>query len=224
MSRTRKVLKASYECGVKAARARDNHLVRIGRYEDLPLQASMRRSWRSTSTFDCTYLHRFLESNCGRPWDEVWSEFCKKFDSRTDSGREARETVLSYVKPRWWSYWRSFMVVDGVLTKRRGVRAPWRCRNKVVEEPSEIKINETSAYMKLNGIWYLVEFAPIPCGTWRSGFRLRDGTFLPGYYVSPYYYDVVLQKSHVASSPPLYAYKKTQLGKHKLKELKVKND
>lgn len=230
MSRTERVLKASFDGGCRSLKAHERQLVKLGDFDALPFSTSMQRRfrWRNTSTYSCSYIHRYMDANCGRPWDDVYSELCAKFDSSTFEGHSARETIFYYVSPRrWLSYWRMFYVDDsGLLQKRvndwskKKRRARW---NEPVD--NQITIDSYSDYRKLNGIWYQVFYKDIPQGYMTPEYKFSSGTVIKSYFVPANYYDVVNEKHNWTScNDGRYAWKKVQLGKHKLKELKVRND
>lgn len=57
--------------------------------------ASRRRGWINLNHSPIT---GFLNKNLGRPWDDVYSEFCAVTDTRTLLGRDLRKAILSNVE------------------------------------------------------------------------------------------------------------------------------
>jgi len=80
-----------------------------------------RNKWLTELGDRLSPLYRWLESNCGRPWDDVYSEFCAVTDRRSIRGHHLWTHLDGYVNwgqhyPIWWRRWTSFyMDEEGIL-------------------------------------------------------------------------------------------------------------
>lgn len=118
-------------------------------------------------------LYRFLETNCGRLWDDVYSEITEVADHRTIRGFHLLQHVEQYVQQSNYdvglrrSYGPFFVDTDGTLQKERkltnaerdAISAYYRKKNKWKEEPRKVpnpKIirNADHWYEKIEGFWY----------------------------------------------------------------------
>jgi hypothetical protein len=84
--------------------------------------------WTYGTTFGdrLSPLFRWLESNCGRPWDDVYSEFCAVTDRRSIRGHHLWTHLDGYVdwgqshlpyKSSWF-----YVNDEGLLTQRKNRR------------------------------------------------------------------------------------------------------
>jgi len=153
-------------------------------YDDLPKRVSGSRSKyiRAGEIKDfsdlLSPLRRFLRKNVGRPWDKVYSEMKERLDDRKVTGRHVFEHVDMDVETH------ALIGVDGELYKlkyggrllpiyefyvdpRTGLlcwsdtKPPWRQRGKSktdAQEVNHVRLSESAGYVKLNGIWYFIEF------------------------------------------------------------------
>jgi hypothetical protein len=64
--------------------------------------------------FSGRYLRRWLRAQVGRPWDDVWSDICQRFDNRSYKGRDIRREVNDH-RRRWSNEveTRCYVSVDG---------------------------------------------------------------------------------------------------------------
>ena len=74
--------------------ADDRHLAKFVDAEDLPTHLGMGRSQRGWN-MDTTLVYRFLGSNVGRPFDEVYSEFLSRIQPKYLD--QYRECIYWYV-------------------------------------------------------------------------------------------------------------------------------
>lgn len=86
----------SYEGGkfLKEPKGYIRDMQRMG--DDLPYRESMSKKWDDwdgRTAYRGAPLRRFIESQIGRPWDNVWSEICQHNDHRNTNGRLVRESV-----------------------------------------------------------------------------------------------------------------------------------
>jgi hypothetical protein len=78
-------------------------------------------------------LERWLGSNVGRGWSNVYHEFCERFDKRTMKGWHVRDHLLGMLGGGRFSWGGPFLVDDrGVL--RRLPRARWTGRKRISPE------------------------------------------------------------------------------------------
>ena len=119
-------------------------------------------------------MDEFLFSRLGTPWDDVYSEFSAVFRRKTRSyvsyrffsDLDWRVERNCWVGAKTGKVYRSTEgeVLDGFyvhpltgLLCYAGHRERWRRRSVVA--PGFIKIDEKTAYAKIDGIWYLVDWA-----------------------------------------------------------------
>jgi hypothetical protein len=122
-------------------------------------------------------LRRFLRKNVGRPWDKVYSEMKESLDDRKVTGLHFFEHVAWEVETHafvdgdgelyTWGYRGREPVHGFYLDPRTGLLCwsdndPWRrARGKSKtsgEDITHIRLSESASYVKLNGIWYFIEF------------------------------------------------------------------
>jgi hypothetical protein len=123
-------------------------------------------------------LYRFLETNCGRLWADVYAEICKVSDHRTIRGFHLRQHVEQYVQSNNYdighrrSYGPFFVDLDGTLQKERELTPAERHANFLLNakrykwkpEPQKIpnpRVPDTADrwWEKIEGYWY--EFTAI---------------------------------------------------------------
>jgi hypothetical protein len=202
-------------------------------YDDLPKRVSGSRS-KYIRAGEIKYfsdllspLRRFLRKNVGRPWDLVYSEMKESLDDRKVTGRHVFEHV------DWEVETHAFIDGDGELYRcgysgrqpvygfyvdpRTGLLCwsdnnPWRrARGKsktAREEITHIRLSANTCYVKMNGIWYFIEYKIYE--------KLVD-------------YDqanqtVLLRTVPKVSSSPILILRKEQLSHKELKAAKLKND
>ena len=202
-------------------------------YDDLPKRVSGSRS-KHIRAGEIKYfsdllgpLRRFLRKNVGRPWDQVYSEMKKHLDDRKVTGRHVFEHVDDEVETH------ALIGDDGELYRLRyGEIAPiyglyvdprtgllcwsdrkpwWRERRKsktAREEGSYARLSANTAYVKIKGIWYFIEYK---------------------IYEKSADYDlakraVLLRTIPKVSNSPILILRKKQLSQKEMKAAKLKND
>jgi hypothetical protein len=195
--------------------------------EDYPKSESTAR--RRLYGWDCKQLNehlsplrRWLRSNCGRPWSEVYSEICAGLSVRNATSAHVRDHAERYVlgttqmingvvcdsmgKPIRRG-WHLFYVDPRDGTLREGPK--WKRQRGTAKERDYIKgQDEFHQYRVLNGFWYEVELAPLPV---HGNLRVRDVVLG----------QTITNRSQVGQFYGRYVYAKCkrQLGKEKIKRL-----
>lgn len=163
-------------------------------YDDLPkrvsgsrnkhllhAQAKLNRSYERVKYFSDLIgpLQRFLRSNVGRPWDEVFSEMKQTLDSRKVTGNHIFEHVEMEVELHpligkdgriyeSYPHYRGSRLLSGLYVDPRTGLLCWAERIKEPvpkNEPPEVThilLGKTCGYFKLEGIWHFVEFIKVP--------------------------------------------------------------
>lgn len=160
-------------------------------YDDLPthLSSSRHKQYGRAAKYMTdllTPIYRFLHSNVGRPWDQVWSEVCQQIDRRNLAKNHLFEHFDGIVETN------TFIGEDGdvYVCEFDGFRkaknlggngfyvhpttgllcwADDRPRNQSRQMAKEaakkakqswyLRITENQYYLKLNGIWYIAVIA-----------------------------------------------------------------
>jgi len=157
-------------------------------YDDLPLRVSGSRNKhlvnarkQTRSRYDEVKhfsdligpLQRFLRSNVGRPWDDVYSEMKQSLDSRKVTGQHIFDHVEWEVELHplvgedgkiyeSYPHYRERALLQGLYVDPRTGLLCWAERNgrKPREEKKEavlITIDSRKHYIKQNGVWYIAE-------------------------------------------------------------------
>jgi len=119
-------------------------------------------------------LERFLRSNVGRPWDDVYSEMKRTLDSRKVTGQHIFDHVKWEVELHpvvgedgkiyeSYPHYRERELLHGLyVDPRTGLlcRAERKRRNPRKEKTGpavRISIDRSTHYIKQNGVWYIAE-------------------------------------------------------------------
>jgi len=130
-------------------------------------------------------LRRYLQAQIGRPWDKVYSEICGRIDRRNTVQLHIHQHIDDFIAirvrekdgkliaagrgdPR--ELWYQELYVDprtGIIREhRRGRRslsaAEWRRRREEEVAARRRVIDERTLLLRIDGIWYRVETAPLP--------------------------------------------------------------
>jgi hypothetical protein len=172
-------------------------------------------------------LRRFLRKNVGRPWDMVYSEMKESLDDRKVTGRHVFEHVDGEVETHAfidgdgelykWGY-SGRQPVDGFyVDPRTGLLCwsdnnPWRrARGKsktAAEEITHVRLGANTGYVKVNGIWYLIEYKIYD--------KLAD--------CDQANRAALLRAIPKVSDSPILILRKKQLSQKELKAARLKND
>jgi hypothetical protein len=169
--------------------------------EDLPFRIGMRRDRREHGGHkelneNLAPLRRYLQKQVGRRWDDVYSEIAENLRVDSTVQQHVRDHVEDFVdlhgqEERWITIfrsggvgervrvgpWKEFYVdpVDGVLrhndlSKNRKVNRLRRERERPV---TSIKLDSMRELKLIDGVWFEVEYAPLPMPQYREGLQIR---------------------------------------------------
>lgn len=192
-------------------------------------------------------LRRWLQSQVGRNWDDVWSEVCENLSASGVMTKHVRDHAQAYVEQnctidddgnvcdsrgtKLSGYWssRQFYVDprDNIL---RVLEAKPRWRRQYKQDWIEGK-DENHRYYLLKGVWYEVKFEPFPHARprpkwWERQYqnhtRVHDMVIAANWNRKDKKYNGSDQQhceSYYGSA--IYAAKKVQLGKREIRKLKL---
>lgn len=141
--------------------------------------------WRAL--FNWAYMRKYLKSQVGRPWNDVWADIAATHDVRNYSDAQFREEVKDLV------YFDVYINEDGMFDRHGGRIFSYRCGTYYVDAegilkaipqdkryrhvPPESKIIRINGleYYKHDGIWYEVVTKPL------SEIRKINLNWMPGY-------------------------------------------
>lgn len=155
-------------------RVREKQYYKNIEIDDRPTKESMRRRHiRGGSYKELTDhirpLERYLLSQVGRKWDDVWSDICQVMKGNGLQANHVKDHVKQYVGGiphsgqkyfaynEWWNPRRNLVWVDehGILRKgERGRRLRAKDLKKTYDHVRESDLVE---YHKINGCWYRLE-------------------------------------------------------------------
>jgi hypothetical protein len=127
-------------------------------FEDLPDKERMSERRTRGQGDRLAPLHRYLDRQVGRPWNDVWSEICAHADRRSLRGFHLRNGHVQHeVDPRdmrdvgrgWYGYY-----IDDRRLLRKYAR---RKRRQPKADTTRLPINSISSYEKHAGCWFYVE-------------------------------------------------------------------
>ena len=232
---------------VKAARRRDDF--------EGPSRLGMRAGYgRPGLNENLRPLKRFLHSRVGRPWDKVMSEIAANIDRRNTVQQHIYTHIKDFVAQQveWrYGYWinleearwpgwtgkpmRQQLLVD----PRTGILRPnkaWKSygvekRERLAAERARIAerrrcLSTSSVLLLLDGVWFAVQFAPLPRP---KLFDVVHGRKITRWRRSPAVFDAVLKRrvsreacdsvdrrQELYGSDSVYAVSKRQLGRREL--------
>lgn len=197
--------------------------------------------WNLKERHDWTApLERYLASQVGRAWDDVYSEICAHNSIHSYTQRDVREAVDYLVHtniviedgaPHTTEgnrIWRNFWVhpETGVLTKApEAKRYRWRGYRK---NYNQVPCDDTHKYVQIEGLWYMVTFAAFDQWEFEQFVAAARKAY------RPVIYDVVF-KTELSTGfdraretlarewgGVVYAVAKRQIGRRKIKEVTAK--
>ncbi|HEY9790372.1 MAG TPA: hypothetical protein V6D22_08235 [Candidatus Obscuribacterales bacterium] len=123
-------------------------------------------------------LYRFIHSQIGRPWNDVFSEICEHISVNSTVQKHVRDHIDDFVchhavmvegKPYSFGRYRKFGPVwedfyvhpDTGILSLSPVQPPWRV---VPPKPDfeQVRIDDLHKFVKIDALWYFVTFAPLP--------------------------------------------------------------
>ncbi len=141
---------------------------REGLYDDLPRYSSMKpksRGWDNRKYLN-EYLNplvRFLQKNCNRPWNKVYSEICNNMDRRSAVKGHIFDHLLDYVcvkptfknkkpytvgynglSPLYRTGWTFYVDQNGLLREPKERRPPWKSNES---NPNIIKTDDENVFI-----------------------------------------------------------------------------
>jgi hypothetical protein len=130
-------------------------------------------------------LRRYLRAQIGRPWNKVYSEICARIDRRNTVQQHIHQHIDNFIAirvrekdgkliaaergdPR--ELWHEELYVDprtGIIREHRRsrkFRSAAELRRRREEEIAARRrvLNERTLLLRISGIWYRVEIAPLP--------------------------------------------------------------
>lgn len=129
-------------------------------------------------------LHRYLDSQIGKPWDKVYADICRIFDARKPENRHVLDhlqwriqttglvvkdgQVLELSPYSGWTPVSGWYVHPETRLLQKASEANWNAvyRERKAREQAEAQANvrvvsKTHRLVKHEGIWYMVEYAPV---------------------------------------------------------------
>jgi len=141
-----------------------------------------RRRWnRKERSSAWNTLERWLRSQAGRPWNDVWSEICQVSSLHSGSTRNLRDAVerrvdlhtcldedgTLRVNGRGYEPCGSYVDPDGIL--RHAERRPRHRRKRTVNEDAR-DCGPSRGLRRIDGLWYEVFYAT----RWRDEVKVED--------------------------------------------------
>ncbi|MEA5574236.1 hypothetical protein [Calothrix sp. UHCC 0171] len=131
----------------------------------------IKNRWRTKSFSDnLSPLRRWLRSQVNQPWDIIYSELCRKIETKTLAGQHLLFHLLAMVE-------RDVIIIDNVPFSRRNRQIGYwgdelyihpetglLClvkkisKSTVLKRDDEVVINQQT-YCKINEIWYFVTYS-----------------------------------------------------------------
>ncbi|WP_392478602.1 hypothetical protein [Nostoc sp. C110] len=166
-------------------------------------------------------LRRFLRSQVGQPWNDVYSQLCQRLDPSTMAGQHVIGHVWDYVE-------RYVEIIDGGFYSKpyRGYRSQLdtnhrdrfyihpetgilcasekipRKQKQKQEQTDIVIIDNYHQYQKLNEIWYLITFEDLP---WPPTHYVKDAV------------KGVIHRSVAYTGRMIYAVRKQQCNKKEIR-------
>lgn len=171
-------------------RVREKQYYKNIEIDDRPTKESMRRRHvRGGSSKELTDhirpLERYLLSQIGRKWDDVWSDICQVMKGNGLQANHVKDHVKQYVGGiphsgqkyfafnEWWNPHRNLVWVDEGGILRKGDRRR-RLRAKDLKKTYDhVRESDLLEYHKINGCWYRLTLAEYEV----PAYRRYDGTW-----------------------------------------------
>jgi len=169
---------------VDRARSDSSHRCKKGfmrllqRPDDLPSREPMspgRHGWDDNSRLFRAPLERFLRKQVGRLWDDVYSEICADAPANSALGRRLREEVSWLVEtnvtvkggelicqPYGYKVGGLYVHPETGLLCLPAPSPRRRYKFRKDYEIVDVEGTDKHKYLRLGGLWYKVELAPLP--------------------------------------------------------------
>jgi hypothetical protein len=212
---------------------------------------SMKFRWRlnrKSLNENLNPLYRFIRSQLGRPWNDVFSEICEHISVNSTVQKHVRDHIDDFVckhvtmvdgKPysvgrysKFAPVWEDFYVhPDTGILCRSPQHEPFRF---VPAQPDfeQVRVDEFHKYVKIDGLWFFVTFAPLPASMPEHGMPPWDVVLRCWTVASPLTASTDLARRHwrVPSravpgrhfieqwGAPIYAVAKRQANKREIRQ------
>ncbi|HEY4210284.1 MAG TPA: hypothetical protein VGM84_02280 [Steroidobacteraceae bacterium] len=182
-------------------------------------------------------LRRYLQAQIGRPWDKVYSEICARIDRRNTVQQHIHQHIDDFIAvkvreeegkliavsrgdPR--ELWYHELYVDprtGIIREhRRGRRrrsaADWRKQREEEIAARRRIVNERTLLLRIDGIWFRVEVAPLPDGRTCRGGQIPFDAVLKRPIIHPQ--QDADRLAYLYGSETVYGLSKRQAGRREL--------
>lgn len=187
-----------------------------------PLKEGMKKRSGGTKELNehLAPLVRYLRTNCGRPWDKIYSEIRQNLKLNSACQYHVYQHLFDYVKLHCYKengqiygpdgtpvgksffFFNEFAVVGGILTDISNLK-----KRKWTKPAKRLWKDENSFYHQINGVWYLIGVEKLVKRFTKLGFPIREMDILTGSSLKTF------SSTHIAKT-------KKQLGKRELKEFR----
>jgi hypothetical protein len=154
--------------------------------------------WRNVVNYN--KIKHWVESKVGEAFDDVWSEACKLYDSRTYVGKQTLD-YISYLLE--FSKYSDYYLDDGIIKKRPTRKFIYPKRK------SSIVYHSGQAYHRHDNVWYAVS-VKTPAKESKSGTYYVDDVFLGLLTGHSWYVERTLRSKYGSL---IYCVDKKQVGK-----------
>jgi hypothetical protein len=174
--------------------------------DDLPTREGLRRAAalrgdRKQLNENLAPLRRYLERQVGRPWNKVYSEIAAHLRADSAVQQHVRDHLHDFVavKPRristGWrsrSLWYQPFYVDprNGLLRRTDQLPEEKRRRRATRHPQpatieRVALSDDRELRRLDGLWYEVEFSPLPKAGYRACAEVQKRPLKPYHRDSP---------------------------------------
>lgn len=204
--------------------------------EDLPKREKIRQKWESHySDYAKAFtdvlgpMYRFLLSQVGQKWDNVWSEICQKLPNNSLNTSHVRGHILDFVETQtvlidgkvcygagsiygmeisgYGRYeWQMYVhPVTGILCKIKN--SPHR-QNKREKAGINVPDEPLKQYHNINGVWYMVTLVECPEIVRKRPKKTMYGTIMafPAMEIYDHAYKTKFGRRDMETKYGMYAY------------------
>ena len=147
--------------------------------EDWHRREGIRRPWHGEEKYlneNLAPLRRYLRSQVGRHWDEVYGDVCQRINRNSAVQLHIWQHLVEYVCTNpyevagevhrgTWSRRLYAFYVDpqtGLLRENADYSRRWSGREQPATPRDRIPVDATREYRRIDGIWYEIELRPLP--------------------------------------------------------------